>query len=451
MPPSTTTRRWILHSLAALLALLVIWLPAPFGSVHGWAHDVLRIAAALLLALACVSGTRWTREAGLATVALAGLTLVGLVQSLQLPAAVAGLVSPRHIELVRLADPDGPSPRWVALSLAPEQSRSFALTWAAVTACGLAAAVAGRQRWGRRIVGGGLVLAGIFQVVYGARSWMGDGRIWGQDVAGTGQRLRGTFINPDHLALYIEIILPIVLAVAWWCIRRAKKELVEHKVLIAGPPILVWLLLFVGLAFTGSRAGLVAAIFATLLQGVLIAASARHWKPGVSGLLAVGLGVLSVAFIGLQEGLGRWLATSRYDISWSARIDVYEQTWDLWQRFPVLGSGLATFRDAFPAVQDSPSTGSWWHAHNDYLELLATTGVVGFAIMAVAVFWLVAGLGRTLRNGVRTEDRCAAVAALGALAAVAIHSLFDFGLTIPANAATLAILCGLALAASESG
>jgi len=115
----------------------------------------------------------------------------------------------------------------------------------------------------------------------------------------------------------------------------------------------------------------------------------------------------------------------------------------------LLGTGLATFREAFPAVQASASPGAWWHAHNDYLELLATTGLVGAALMLVALFWVVRGLLRALREGYRTEDRCAAVAALGALAAVAIHSLFDFGLTMPANAATLAILCGLGIAAGE--
>lgn len=449
MPPSTTTRRRILHLLAGLLALLAIWLPAPFGSVHLWAHAVLRIAAAVLLGIVLLARVRWPREVGLAAAALAGIAVLGLVQSLPLPAGLASLVSPRHAAEAREARTGGDGSAGVPLSLAPEQSRGFALTWAAVAACGLAAGVAGRYRWGRRVVGGGIVVAALFQVVVGARSWMGDGRLWGREMAGTGGRLRGTFVNPDHFAMYLEIVLPIVLVVGWWCIRRVKKELMEFKVLIAGPPILVWLLLFVALAFSGSRAGLVAGIFAAVLQGVLIAASAKHWKPGVSGLLAAVMGLLAVAFIGLQEGLGRWLSTSAYELTWNVRLEVYSQTLALWQRFPLLGSGLATFREAFPAVQTSPSPGAWWHAHNDYLELLATTGLVGAALMLLALFWVVRGLRRALREGHRTEDRCAAVAALGALAAVAIHSLFDFGLTMPANAATLAILCGLGIAAAE--
>ena len=55
-----------------------------------------------------------------------------------------------------------------------------------------------------------------------------------------------------------------------------------------------------------------------------------------------------------------------------------------------------------------------------------------------------------LRDGERSEDRGAALAALGALAAVAVHSCFDFGLTLPANSVTLAIIVGAALVAHRT-
>lgn len=442
-------RARILHLTAGLLGGLVLWAPMPFGSVHGWAHTVLRVAVCLMVAVALAARTRWTRESGLAAAALAGVALLGLLQSASWPAPLARLVAPRLVAQWQQAQPTGTATGSVPLSLSPQETRSFALTWAAVAACGFAAAVAGRQRMGRRILGGALVVSALFQVLYGAQSWMGSGRLWGRDVGSGSERLRGTFVNPDHFAMYLELVLPVVFALGWWAFRRVKKELLEFKVLIAGPVVLVWLTLFVGLAFSGSRAGLVAGLFAAALQGLLIASTTRKWRPGLSGLAAIGLGILAVAFIGLQEGLGRWLATSRYELTWNVRLDVYAQTIELWQRFPLLGTGLASFREAFPSVQHGASPGAWWHAHNDYLEVLATTGIVGFALVGLAVFWVVKGLLRAMRDGHRTEDRCAAVAALGALAAVAIHSCFDFGLTMPANAATLAILCGLGIAAGE--
>ena len=89
----------------------------------------------------------------------------------------------------------------------------------------------------------------------------------------------------------------------------------------------------------------------------------------------------------------------------------------------------------------------WTNAHNDVLELLVTTGVVGVALFLSGVVVLIAQLARVLKRGPRSEDRAAALAALGALVALACHSLLDFGLTIPANSVTLAIICGAAAGA----
>jgi hypothetical protein len=50
-------------------------------------------------------------------------------------------------------------------------------------------------------------------------------------------------------------------------------------------------------------------------------------------------------------------------------------------------------------------------------------------------------------RGYRTEDRAAALAAIGALLAVTFHEMFDFGTTIPANALALAVIVGAALGA----
>ena len=116
-------------------------------------------------------------------------------------------------------------------------------------------------------------------------------------------------------------------------------------------------------------------------------------------------------------------------------------------RFPLLGSGLGTFVEAFPLVQPAALTlRTWDHAHSDPLELLVTAGAVGAAILFVGLFFLVVHLLRVFRSGNRTEDRMAGLAALGALGAVGFHELVDFGLTLPASSYTLAILLGAACA-----
>src|ERR1019366_343 len=89
-------------------------------------------------------------------------------------------------------------------------------------------------------------------------------------------------------------------------------------------------------------------------------------------------------------------------------------------------------------------------AHNDYLQLLAELGLVGFAIGAALAFSV---LRMALRRAVKSSDpeaRYFAVACVGALSAIALHSLADFNLYIPANAMLLAWIAGMAVGSRES-
>jgi O-antigen ligase len=440
--------------LTALLAALLLWAPLPFGGAVPWAEAGLRVLAFTALALAMVAVDRLSalRAVAVPAAALAGVALLGLLQSLSWPAGLAAFVSPEHARLFGdagslLEEPLAPAaPR---LTLAASASRSVALQWAAAAALLLAGAVAGRERLHRRVLGGALVAGALFQVIFGARGWFARSReIWGVEVTSNPARLRGTFVNSNHLALYLGIGLAFAFAWVWWTARRAAEEpQPERRVAIVAPPVLVWLTLFAGLAFTGSRAGLLAAVAAVSFQGLLLARTGQRRRLALLGVGAAGLGLGVVAFLGFREGLGRMAATSIFDVSLGARLDAYRAALDLWWRFPVTGTGLGTFRDAFPLVQPTILEGTWWHAHSDLLEVPVTTGVVGLALVAAGVWALARRLLAVLREGRRSEDRAAALALLGALAGIAVHEALDFGLTMPANALTLAVVVGSAVAA----
>ncbi len=147
------------------------------------------------------------------------------------------------------------------------------------------------------------------------------------------------------------------------------------------------------------------------------------------------------------SAFSRLTATSLYDVAWSGRVEAWRASFELFGRFPVLGTGLGTFIEAFPLVQPEMLISSTWdHAHNGPIELLVTGGVLGVAIALVGLSFVVARLIRVLREGIQTEHRIAGLAALGALTAAGFHELLDFGLLLPANAYTLTILVGAASA-----
>lgn len=437
---------------AVALAALLLWAPMPFGSVTRWGSAVVQALAFGALAAAAVTvRPRDLRAVAAPAAALAAIAAIGVLQARTWPEPVASAVSPRHLEL---REP-GPIP----LSLAPDASRRTALTWAAAAAVLIAAAVAARRRERRRWLAAAVIAAALFEIFYGAGRWLARAtEIWGVPVPGDPTRLRGTFVNPDHLATYLEIALAIAFAWGWWGLRRSRYEvLLERKLVFLAPPALVWLVLFLGLALTGSRGGLVAAVVAVLAQGLLLARASRSRRLAPVGAVAAmaamaamaavaGLGV--VAVVGVQQGFGRFAATSMYEVTWNSRRQVYAATWELFQGFPWLGTGLGTFRDSIALTQPVELPGTWWHAHSDWLELLATVGVLGAAAFLAGLIPLLVRLARGWASEHRrSEDRAVILAALGAMVSLAIHESIDFGLTMPACALTLAALAGAAAAA----
>ena len=437
---------------AAALLLLVAWAPLPFGSVTPRAAAFLQAAALVAAAMAlAVSRRELSRGAARAALALAAVAAFGLLQSIAWPAGLVALVSPGHARLAReTAELVGaPPPARIALSLAPGASVSAAADWLLPAAGLVAAALLGRSRRARRAFGVALGASALFQVIFGAQRWMARSTaIWGVEVGNDPGRLRGTFVNPNHLATYLAIAVAAAFALLWWSFRRLPPGAsAERRLGQLGPPALLWLALFAGLAFTRSRAGLLAALAGCLVQLASVARGPGRRAALVAGAVALAGAIGFVATTGAEAGFGRLLGLSSSDVvSAGGRGEAMRATAELVASFPVSGAGLGTFRAAFPLVHPPGKEGTWWHAHSDLLELAATVGIVGLALVAFAAVALVRELARAWRDGERGEDRAAALAAIGALVAVAAQETLEFGLTMPANAFTLAVVCGAACA-----
>jgi O-antigen ligase len=442
---------------ALLLCALLFWAPLPAGSVTPAGQLVFRLAACGLFLLAFGPGAG-RRPFGLLPVAAVGaLAALGFLQSCPMPAAAAAAVSPEHArlsideaQLVQAAE----RPALIALSLDPSVTRSAALSWLATAALLAVALVAGRRSDHRRWLLAALVAAALVQVGSGLI------RLQASSPAGLGAvllrpegRLRGTFANPNHVSLLLEIAMMAVTAWAWVELSRLRRRRLDRPVR-ALVPMLVWLVLLGGVVLTGSRAGLVAAALGTVVQVVALPAAARGRKARFAALLVFLLGLAGLAcLVAVGSGLEirRYETVSVFETNLRSRFLLTAPALELWRRFPLTGTGLGTFEDAFPMVTPSELSPVLWNrAHNDPLELLVTGGIVGLAVGLVALAALVPQIWRALRQGEKIEDRAAGIAALGALVAVGLHELTDFGLVIPANALALLAILGSAMAAGSA-
>lgn len=420
------------------LGLLVLWAPVIYGSVLPRERLVL-----ILLSLAGITALFMTREPSVwrpAWPALvpAAVALLGLAQSLPWPPFLANFLAPSVAASWRQQEPNG----WLPLSLAPEVSRGNAALWLSVAAVFASATVLSRHRPARRCLAVTVALAATFQLAYGAQKHLSQGReVWGYTVEF--DRLHGTFVNPDRFATFLLMLLAVCFSWSWWSIRRATfSSRAERRLAYFALPLFVFTLLFAALALTGSRGGLLGAGAGLFFQTLALFFYTRRWQTGALGLLTAVLGMGGLFYLNSTRSLSRWAETSAFDLTVNNRLEVYALTFGLWQEAPWTGTGLATFRQAFPAVQPADLERTWIHAHNNYLEILATTGLVGLAVVVLGIVAVVLRLVRNLRRGRRSEDRAVALAALGAMAAVGVHEMVDFGLALPANAFFMALILG---------
>jgi O-antigen ligase len=319
----------------------------------------------------------------------------------------------------------------------------------------LAAAIAcrvGSSRRSRRILLAGLVAGVAFQSVYGAGNWLHEATaILGVAVQSQPQRLKGTFVNPNHLATYLVCGLCALQAWGWWSWRQVTlRHRRQEAVWLIGIPALLWLGVLVVVSLTGSRSGLLAVAAGLGAQALAWFLGSRRAR--AAWLTGLALAVLSVAAVVMLEGwaergsgMARLAATRLGDVSGAARVEAWKGTAGLWLQAPVWGHGAGGFEDTFVAVQPASFAGiDWQHAHNDWLELLATQGLVGLGLLLAAVVVAAKILWRAARRGYASEDRAAGFFGLGLLAALAAQEFVEFGMTRPANALAVAVLLGAA-------
>lgn len=141
---------------------------------------------------------------------------------------------------------------------------------------------------------------------------------------------------------------------------------------------------------------------------------------------------------------GKSTLSRRYSMETAARI---------WQRFPVAGSGVGTFERVVSMEQEQDLNHIYHHAHNDYLEIAATSGTLGALVAIGTLLGGYAALVRMTFGANRRElsfvRRAFGAAALVSLTVALVHALFDFNFYIPANPATLAAIAGAAVASID--
>jgi O-antigen ligase len=247
----------------------------------------------------------------------------------------------------------------------------------------------------------------------------------------------GPYVNRNHFAGFAELVIPIALVpLVLGKVRR------ERRLAVA----IFALLPIVALFLSASRGGIVSFAAEMGVLALLLALRRAGGRHVLSGGVVLLLAFMLLSWLGVRQILDRFTSMQSLEVNGGKRASMRHDSWRIFRDHPWTGSGLGTLPIVFPAYESLYDAKIVNHAHNDYLEMLADTGLVG----ALCCAWFL-GLVFfcSLKQLLVTDKSFAAALHISGLVACCgflVHSLVDFNLHMPGNALLFFLMVHLATA-----
>ncbi len=413
--PARSTRlsgRSLHNALVYGLCVLLSFGPLAFGATEAWSVAVLEVGTAILMLL-------WMgKQAAMGRIKIRPIPLyppMALLAALVLLQFVTGLTAYRSITLSQAALFLTYAAILFLVSHTLRSDRELRLfsTWFSIFG----------------------FLVALFAIVQGFTDK--TGRLYWvrlpRDVGWT----YGPYVNHSNYAGLMEMLLPLPLVLAVLGVEHGPKR------------TLLWLsagTIAASIFLSQSRGGVLAMLIELAFLAALALRTRTLRRHHHRFLLAAAL-IAFLAFVGWLGGeslLHRFAVPRMQELIQPGRPLILKDSLHLIARKPLTGWGLGTYPLVFPQFRSFYTSIFVNHAHDDYVEFIAETGIVGVAAIAWFLIALYrAGLRKTRTQQSRTIDAMT-LAALTSCTAIVAHSWWDFNLQIPANAALFFALCGLA-------
>ncbi len=457
------------------LLLILVWTPLALGSVHARAYALMEVHIFLLVAAwmlhvivarpRLVPGSRFPPVFVRTPFTLPLILFLGLLmfQLIPLPPGALTRLSPSTSELYSLFLPGWPTTH-APLSLHPYATRLALFKFLAYASLFFLMINTLLTHRGIRSV---------YWVIIGTASLMA--------LIGIGQKLSGTssiywfrdtsyvanffgpYINGNHFAGYQAMAIPLGLGLLLTQPTNTNDDAPytwRHRLLrwfgLLSPArtLLVYALAVMtgAVCLSLSRGGVLSLLLGLMLFGLLL--RTRCKGAGHRVVLAITLTAMGgmVGWLGIAPLLTRFdrIASGAEALGWAGRLPVFQATWRMTQDFPLFGVGYEAFPVIFPRYQPTAATHlRFLYTHNDFLQLLTETGWVGFILLVGGALLLVTDILRRWRSRHDPFVQVMVPAGLAALGAMAVHSLVDFNLHIPANALLFTAILALTCACSN--
>src|SRR6267154_3606904 len=276
-----------------------------------------------------------------------------------------------------------------------------------------------------------IVSLGVFEALYGLIQYLtGWQQIFTYVKKYYLEEATGTYINRNHFAGFLEMILPfaMVLALRWTHLlsRNTSGEAGMFRKIVARTElvsVVFWfflaILICAALVLSRSRMGIISALVS--LGVILALARTSTVRPRTRAAVAAlfFLGVLGlIVWIGSDPVMSRFETLGQeYNLIGQNRISIWRDTLGLIRQHPFLGTGLGSFLVAYTSVQTAFLSLLVEHAHCDYLEVATELGLPGAILVFGSIFWVLAQTARRYRKLEERFDKAVSLACIGSIAA----------------------------------
>ena len=251
----------------------------------------------------------------------------------------------------------------------------------------------------------------------------------------------GPYVNRNHFAGLVELIIPMGLSIV--LLRAENRDRMSLLMVLTLMPI--------GALFLSASRGGIAVFFLEVGLVVILALLRGHGRNQfVVGATLLLLACGFVVWLGAGRALARFEAYQKLEVSEARRAEMLRDSWRIFMDHALAGTGLGTLEAVFPRYETLYDGSIVNHTHNDYVEALAESGVIGGAIgiCFLAFFFRMAWM--CILEAPNRLDLALHIGALSACCGLLAHSLVDFNLHIPSNALLFLIQSGLATSATPT-
>ena len=244
-----------------------------------------------------------------------------------------------------------------------------------------------------------------------------------------------TFTNQNFLAGFFIIVLPLSIAFTFMSHQKL------HRTIF----FLFTVLIFIAILFTKTRGAWVSVALGTAFFFYIARHDIKIRKKGMVLALLL-FAIFTIAIVRLGE-VGKSSFAGRFksifnpeESSNKHRILMWRSSLDMIKDSPWIGIGVGTFEMNYPRYQGkylrlkeySNYTGSTIHAHNEYVETAAETGILGIG----SLIWFIIAIfkyGSDLLKNREREERLLVVALLSGIATTLFYGLFSFPFHMPTS------------------